>query len=142
MDRISKQQRSYNMSRIRSKNTIPELIVRKLLFKEGIRYRIHVKDILGKPDIAIKKYKTVIEIKGCFWHGHKRCKLATIPKSNQNFWISKINRNIERDKNNSQKLKKMNYKVFTIWECELKNEKQTKNIIDKIIKYIRNMKSK
>ena len=93
----SKETRSYNMSRIKSKDTKPEILVRKFLHKNGYRYRIHVKDLLGKPDIVLPKYKTVIFINGCFWHGHQECKYYVIPKTRTQWWLDKINRNISKD---------------------------------------------
>jgi DNA mismatch endonuclease, patch repair protein len=112
--------RSYNMSRIRSKNTKPEMIVRKALFANGFRFRLHDKSLPGKPDIVLKKYKTVIFIHGCFWHGHTGCKYFVIPKTRTEWWVEKINRNKELDKLNSVKLKEMGWKVINVFECELK----------------------
>lgn len=94
----SKKVRSYNMSQIKGKNTKPEMLVRKYLFSEGFRYRLHDKKLLGKPDIVLPKYKTVIFVNGCFWHGHKNCKYFVIPKTRTEFWVSKIQTNIANDK--------------------------------------------
>ncbi|WP_242923098.1 very short patch repair endonuclease [Pontibacter liquoris] len=116
----SKETRSYNMSRIKGKNTKPELIVRKFLFSEGYRYRLHVKELPGKPDIVLPKYKTVINVHGCFWHGHEGCKSYVIPKTNTEWWLRKINRNKVRDDQNLVKLTQDGWKVLTIFECELK----------------------
>lgn len=124
MDVHSKETRSYNMSRIRSTNTKPEEIVRKYLFSHGFRYRKNDKRLPGTPDIVLPKYKTVIFINGCFWHGHNQCKYFVIPKSNTEFWVNKINRNIERDTLNIDKLKSLGWNVITIWECELKNNRR------------------
>ena len=112
------------MSRIRSTNTKPEEIVRKYLFSHGFRYRKNDKRLPGTPDIVLPKYKTVIFINGCFWHGHNQCKYFVIPKSNTEFWVNKINRNIERDTLNIDKLKSLGWNVITIWECELKNNRR------------------
>lgn len=120
MDRISKSQRSRNMSAIKSKNTKPEIYFRKKLFKQGYRYRINVKKLTGKPDLYLKKYNTVIFIHGCFWHQHENCKVAHTPKSNTEFWTKKFERNIQRDKNVKQELLSQNFKVLTIWECTIK----------------------
>lgn len=120
-DGHSKETRSYNMSRIRSKDTKPELLVRKFLHKNGFRYRLHVKDLPGKPDIVLPKYKTVIFIHGCFWHGHEGCKYYTIPKTRTEWWIEKINRNKEVDLEGKIKLQSAKWKVIEIWTCELKN---------------------
>ena len=118
MDKLSKEKRSWNMSRIRSKNTAPELAVRIYLFSKGIRYRVNVK-IPGKPDIAIKKIKTAVFVNGCFWHGHENCKDSGIPKSNTKFWKTKIESNMARDRRNIELLTNNGWRVVTIWECEL-----------------------
>lgn len=120
----SKEARSKNMSAIKSKNTKPEIIVRKYLFSQGFRYRINVSNMAGKPDIVLSKYKTVIFVNGCFWHLHKGCKYFVWPKQNADFWQRKINNNVERDIRNYELLKKEGWKVLVIWECELKKEKE------------------
>ncbi len=107
------------MSRIRSTNTRPELIVRKFIHREGFRYRLHVKNLQGKPDLVLPKYKTAIFINGCFWHGHENCNLFQMPKSNKEFWSDKINKNIIRDKSNIARLAEIGWKVIVIWECQL-----------------------
>lgn len=117
----TKEVRSFNMSQIRSKNTKPELIVRKYLFANGFRYRLHRKDLPGKPDIVLPKYKTAIFVHGCFWHGHKGCKYFVVPKTNTAWWLKKINRNIENDNTALDLLKQSGWKVITIWECKLKS---------------------
>ena len=142
MDTISKSQRSYNMSRIRSRNTKPEIIVRQKLFSKGIRYRIHVKDLPGKPDIVIKKYKVVIEIKGCFWHKHEGCRYSSTPKSNTKYWINKIKKNVERDVINLKKLEEKKFKVFLLWECEIKNTDILNEKLNQISEYIKTQKIK
>ena len=111
--------RSYNMSQIKGKDTKPELIVRRFLFANGFRYRLHVKDLPGKPDIVLPKYKTVIFVNGCFWHGHENCKYFKLPKTRMNWWKEKIDKNKLNDKINIGKLKDINYNVITIWECEI-----------------------
>ena len=108
------------MSHVRGKDTKPEVMVRQFLFAQGFRYRLYRKDLPGKPDIVLPKYKTVIFINGCFWHGHSGCKYATIPKANHDFWLVKISGNIERDKTNYAKLFELGWKVVEIWQCELK----------------------
>ncbi len=125
----TKAQRSYNMSRIRSKNTKPELIVRSWLHKQGYRFRLHDKNLPGKPDIVLKKYKTVIFVHGCFWHGHKGCKYFVVPKTRTKWWLNKINCNIERDRKAARQLKKLGWKVINIWECKVKDSKNTKLFI-------------
>lgn len=107
------------MSHIKSKNTKPEVVVRCFLFANGFRFRLHRKDLPGKPDIVLPKYKTVIFINGCFWHGHSGCKYATIPETNREFWLSKISGNIDRDKSTYAKLEFMGWKVMKIWQCQL-----------------------
>lgn len=118
-----KETRSYNMSRIKGKDTKPEMLVRKFLHANGYRYRLHVKDLPGKPDIVLSKYKTVIFVHGCFWHGHKGCKYFTIPKTKSDWWEAKINGNIENDVKAERILKKNGWRIITIWTCELKPKK-------------------
>ena len=112
--------RSYNMSCVKSKNTKPEIWVRKYLFACGFRYRINVKKLPGTPDIVLPKYKTAIFVNGCFWHGHKNCRYFVIPKTRTEWWLDKINRDIDRDQANILALKKSGWRVITIWECQLK----------------------
>lgn len=116
VDVHNKKTRSYNMSMIRSKNTKPEIIVRKFLFGNGFRYKLHDKMLPGKPDLVFPKYKTVIFIHGCFWHGHEGCKYFVIPKTRRKWWLEKINRNKHLDTENSGKLKKLGWKIITIFE--------------------------
>lgn len=125
---MTPQQRHDCMSHIRSKDTKPEQLLRQALWHKGFRYRLHVKDLPGKPDIVLPKYKTVIFVNGCFWHGHKGCKDFVIPKSNTAFWLEKIGKNKERDAKDETALKYAGWKVITIWECELK-----KNVIEETI---------
>ena len=113
------EQRSYNMSRIRSKNTKPEELVRKFLFSQGFRYRKNDARLPGKPDIVLPKYKTVIFVNGCFWHGHEGCRYFVWPKNNAEFWKEKITGNIQRDKHNHQLLANQGWRVIEIWECQL-----------------------
>ena len=124
------EQRSRNMSAIKSKNTKPEIAVRKLLHSMGYRFRLHRKDLPGSPDIVLPKYKTVIFVHGCFWHRHENCKYASTPKTRKEFWENKFNKNIKRDKNNLKELKNLNWKVLVIWECELNSLQEiiTQNI--------------
>lgn len=114
------EQRSYNMSRIRGKNTKPEELVRRYLFAQGLRYRKNDARFPGKPDIVLPKYKTVIFVNGCFWHAHDGCKYFIWPKSNVDFWKRKINGNIQRDLRNNQLLSEQGWNVIVIWECQLK----------------------
>lgn len=114
------EQRSYNMSRIRGKDTKPEELVRKYLFSQGFRYRKNDARLPGKPDIVLPKYKTVIFVNGCFWHAHEGCRYFVWPKNNADFWKKKIESNVERDAKNYQLLKNLGWNVLIIWECELK----------------------
>ena len=116
----TKAQRSYNMSRIRSTNTKPEMLVRKFLHAQGFRYRLHDKKLPGKPDIVLPKYKTVIFVHGCFWHGHEGCKYYVVPKTKTEWWLNKINTNKANDRRSVDVLKKEGWKVIEIWECDLK----------------------
>ena len=116
------EQRSFNMSRIRSKNTKPEEMVRKYLFSQGFRYRKNDPRLPGKPDIVLPKYKTVIFVNGCFWHGHTGCRYFVWPTNNEDFWKEKINSNIDRDKQIVKRLADLGWNVIVIWECELKRQ--------------------
>lgn len=117
------EQRSYNMSRIRNKNTKPEELVRKYLFSQGFRYRKNDIRLPGKPDIVLPKYKSVIFVNGCFWHGHEGCRYFVWPENNAEFWKNKISGNIQRDRYNRQLLTDQGWRVIDIWECELKKSK-------------------
>ena len=121
MDRISKEHRSWNMSRIKGKDTKPEIRVRKMMHKMGYRFRIHRKDLPGRPDIVLPKHKTVIFVHGCYWHRHKGCKLAYTPKSRVQFWTEKFEGNVKRDREHKAELEKIGWNVGVIWECETKN---------------------
>lgn len=122
-DRHSPEQRSYNMSQIRSSNTKPEVMLRKRLFAEGFRYRINERKLPGKPDIVLKKYNTVIFINGCFWHGHEGCKYFVVPKTRTDFWLNKIEGNKERDAASEKKLLELGWRAITVWECNLKKDR-------------------
>jgi len=110
------------MSAIKSKNTKPEIAVRKLLYSMGYRFRLHRKDLPGSPDIVLPKYKTVIFVHGCFWHRHENCKYASTPKTRKEFWESKFKANIQRDKEIQKKIKNIGWQSVVIWECEVKNK--------------------
>lgn len=120
--------RSYNMSRIKGKDTKPELLVRKYLFSQGFRYRLHDKKLPGKPDIILPKYRTVIFVHGCFWHGHEGCKYFVVPKTRTDWWLEKINNNIVHDKKMDADLDEKGWIVKTIWECELKPDKKPETL--------------
>ena len=130
VDTISEERRSWNMSRIRGKDTKPELIVRSLLHKMGYRFRIHRKDLPGKPDIVLPKHKTIIFVHGCFWHRHKGCRYAYTPKSRVKFWKDKFAGTVKRDNNHQKQLKEMGWSVHVVWECETKNPEILNNKID------------
>lgn len=123
------------MSHIHSKNTKPEILVRKELFRRGYRYRINVNNLPGKPDIVLPKYKTVIFVNGCFWHGHEGCKYFVLPKTNAVFWENKIRQTQQRDASAILALHNIGWKIIVIWECELLNEVYAKTI-KKIIKML------
>ena len=134
-DTHSKETRSYNMSHIRSTNSKPEELVRKYLFSKGFRYRKNVRILPGCPDIVLKKYKTVVFVNGCFWHKHD-CPRFVWPSSNEEYWRPKILKNVERDRENAEKLKSMGWKVITVWECELK-KKEFDHTMGKLIEEIK-----
>lgn len=139
MDIWDKQKRSEVMSKIRSKDTKPELKLRKALFAQGLRYRVHYKMLPGSPDIVFPKYKTVIFVQGCFWHGHENCKLSHLPKSNAVFWKNKIEKNKNRDKQIKYQLIVSGWKVIEVWECEIKTKLKLKRTVDKITNWLRKL---
>lgn len=120
----TKESRSYNMSRIAGKDTKPEELVRKYLFSKGFRYRKNVRKLPGTPDLVVPKYRTVIFVNGCFWHGHEGCKYFVWPKSNAEFWRKKIETNISRDQRKEAQLRDMGWNVMIVWECELRPPKR------------------
>jgi DNA mismatch endonuclease (patch repair protein) len=122
--------RSEIMSKIGSKDTKPEILVRKILFSQGFRFRKNDKRFPGTPDIVLPKYKCIIFVHGCFWHGHQGCKKSKLPETRKDFWMNKINGNLERDKNNIYKLEGMGWRVFVIWGCSLIND--TNEVIYKL----------
>jgi DNA mismatch endonuclease (patch repair protein) len=131
----SKETRSYNMSRIRSKDTKPEMLVRKFLHKNGFRYRLHVKNLPGKPDMVLPKYKTVIFIHGCFWHGHEGCKYYVVPKTRTEWWLNKIQSNTTNDTKVEIALKADGWKIIIVWGCELKKD-SLKNTLTRLLSEI------
>lgn len=140
MDKHSKEIRSYNMSMIKSSGTKPEETVRKYLFSKGLRYRKNVKTLPGKPDIVLPKYKTIVFVNGCFWHGHKDCKYFVLPKTNVEFWTDKITTNIARDEITYKKLQDMGWNVIVVWECELKKGKKENTLEYLYYNILRNIK--
>ena len=136
-DVLTKEQRHLNMSHIRGKDTSIEVKLRKALFARGFRFRKNVGKMIGKPDIVLPKYKTVIFIHGCFWHRHKGCRYATNPKTRKEFWEEKFNQNIIRDKRQTEDLINLGWHVLVVWECELKqNLNSVADEIEKILKYM------
>ena len=123
-DILTPEKRSWNMSRIKGKDTKIEVMTRKFLFQNGFRYRKNDKRYPGKPDIVLPKYKTIVFINGCFWHRHDNCKLATLPKTRTDYWEMKLNRNVENDKKNIKLLEDDGWRVITLWECKLKADFQ------------------
>jgi DNA mismatch endonuclease, patch repair protein len=124
----TKEIRSFNMSRIRSKNTKPEILVRKYLFSKGFRYKLHDTKLAGKPDIVLPKLKSAIFVHGCFWHGHDKCKYFVVPQTRTEWWLQKIQRNKHLDLENILRLKAEGWKVFSIFECELKGIKKERTL--------------
>ena len=128
MDVHDKTTRSYNMSKIKGKNTKPEEKVRKYLFSQGFRFRKNDKRLPGTPDIVLPRYRTVIFVNGCFWHGHSGCKYFVWPKSNADFWKSKIEKNMIRDRIKDEELYALGWRVIVVWECELKSERADESL--------------
>ncbi len=125
------------MSKIGSKDTKPEIIVRTFLFSEGFRYRINDKRYPGKPDIVLPKYKTIIFVHGCFWHGHKNCKASKLPETRKRFWKKKISDNTKRDRKNIEELEKQCWNVIVVWDCEINNINKRKKRLQQLITEIR-----
>ena len=122
MDKLTAEQRSWNMSRIKSKDTRPEILVRSLLHRLGFRFSLKRRDLPGRPDIVLTRHKVAIFVHGCFWHRHKDCQNSVLPKTRQEFWMAKLTGNVERDTRNVIALKQMGWKVLTVWECEVEDE--------------------
>ena len=135
VDRVSEKKRSWIMSRVGSRDTKPELIVRRFLHAKGFRYRLHNKNIIGKPDLSNQKRKVTVFVHGCFWHRHG-CKRTTTPETNKEFWLEKFNKNIKRDRENIKMLKKDNWMVIVIWECEVK-ELESNVELNELLKRLR-----
>jgi DNA mismatch endonuclease (patch repair protein) len=130
--------RSYNMRQIKSKDTRPELLVRKFLFANGFRYKLHDKKLSGKPDIVLPRLKSVIFVHGCFWHGHDNCKYFVVPKTRTEWWLQKIDRNKQLDMENILRLKNSGWKVYSVFECDLKSAKRERTLT-KILKHLNNI---
>lgn len=138
MDKLTPEHRSWNMGRIKSGDTKPELTVRSILHRMGYRFRLHRKDLPGKPDIVLPKYKTVIFVHGCFWHRHEGCKYAYTPKSRTDFWQKKFQSNVARDQKALSTLAEMGWRVLIIWECEVK---KTEFIMERLQIFFREIPS-
>jgi DNA mismatch endonuclease (patch repair protein) len=123
VDRISEEKRSWNMSRIKGSDTNPEIIVRSFLHRQGLRFRVNDKNLPGKPDIVLKKYRTIVFVDGCFWHRHTGCRFAYTPKSRIEFWTEKFKSNVKRDRKVNTMLKDQSWNVVRIWQCEISDKK-------------------
>jgi len=132
VDVVDKETRSRMMSGIRGKDTSPEFAVRRFLHAQGLRYRLHAKDLPGKPDLVFPKYGSVLFVNGCFWHRHRGCKFTTTPASNKDFWQKKFDDNVRRDRDAVKRLKIAGWRVLVIWECQI-NEKTLESLLRKII---------
>ncbi|KMP11495.1 endonuclease [Candidatus Nitromaritima sp. SCGC AAA799-C22] len=135
-DTITPSKRSKLMSKVRSKDTKPEMIVRRMVFKLGFRYRLHQSDLPGKPDLVFRKLKKIIFVHGCFWHKHSlpSCRLSRLPKSKLNYWLQKLESNKIRDKKNRAKLTQAGWKILIIWECQLKRLDRVKLRTEKFLR--------
>jgi DNA mismatch endonuclease (patch repair protein) len=122
MDKLSKLRRSANMRAVRSKHTGPEMAVRRAAHRMGLRFRLHRKDLPGRPDLVFPKWRTVVFVNGCFWHGHSGCKRSKLPSSNVDFWRDKLSRNVQRDRKNYRKLRKLGWHVELIWQCDIADD--------------------
>jgi len=135
MDKIDKNTRSRNMSLIKSKNTSPELIVRKWLHAQGFRFRIHKKNLPGTPDIVLPKHNLIVFINGCFWHQHPGCKRASLPKSNKEYWIPKLEKNIANQRIASKQLCLAGWRVLILWECEIRNSNKYQSLLRSFLNF-------
>ncbi|QDF95364.1 very short patch repair endonuclease [Azoarcus sp. DD4] len=133
IDTRTKEERSEIMSMVHSKDTKPELLIRRLIYGMGFRYRLHCKELPGKPDIVMIGRKKIIDVRGCFWHGHEGCKYGRLPKSREDFWKAKIDRNRERDSKNQRMLNEAGWQVFVVWQCELKDIETLKTRLHEFI---------
>jgi DNA mismatch endonuclease (patch repair protein) len=133
-DIVDRLTRSRMMAAVRTKNTKPEILVRRALHRAGLRFRLHVKELPGTPDIVLPRHRTVLLIQGCYWHGHGRCKKGTLPASNRGFWTAKINENRRRDRRTSRALRAQGWRVVMLWECEIRKAKRIGDVIATIRK--------
>ena len=136
MNEISSAKRSEMMAAVRSRNTKPELIVRRMLHALGFRFRLHRRDLPGTPDIVLPKYRTIVQVNGCFWHQHPGCKFAHVPASRPEYWEPKLHRNVTRDQENYEKLTNSGWHVIIVWECELRSpEDVARQLLSRIRPY-------
>jgi DNA mismatch endonuclease (patch repair protein) len=139
MDKLTREQRSWNMSRIRSKNTTPEMRVRSFLHSNGFRFKLHATNLPGRPDIVLPKYKTVVFVHGCYWHRHSECKQGAYfpkdPKQGIDFWRVKFLENVQRDKINTEMLEELGWRVVVIWECETKEPSKLQYLVKNLNKF-------
>lgn len=133
-DKLTPERRSMNMRNIRAKNTSPEMMVRRIVHSMGFRYRLHVPELPGKPDLVLPRLRKIIEVRGCFWHQHEGCIDSHIPKSRMEYWRPKLMKNVERDKINQSKLVADGWKILTLWECELRGLEQIRRRVDRFLR--------
>lgn len=120
------------MSGIRARNTKPEMMVRRFLHANGLRYRLHVPDLPGRPDIVLPKYRTIVEVRGCFWHRHANCRYAATPKTNRQFWKTKLESNVRRDFRTSRALRRLGWRVLVVWECEVQKPRTLERVLARV----------
>jgi DNA mismatch endonuclease, patch repair protein len=133
VDKLSRERRSWNMSRIRGRNTVPEREVRSILHSMGCRFRLHAENLPGRPDVVLAKHRTVVVVHGCFWHRHTKCRYAYTPKSNLTFWSTKFNGNVERDRRTTIALRGLGWRVVTVWECELRKPAKLRSRLARLL---------
>ena len=141
VDTVDKETRSRMMAAIRGKDTKPEMVLRKALHTRGFRYRLHGKDIFGKPDLVLRKFNTVVFVHGCFWHQHSGCRYSSIPSSNRDFWLNKLNSNVARDQAVVNKLLESGWRIATVWECSLKTQNDVDISVEKLAEWLKSSNS-
>lgn len=135
-DRLSRERRSWNMGRIRGKDTAPEMVVRSLLHRMGYRFRLHGRGLPGRPDIVLPKYRTVVFVHGCFWHRHRGCKNCTTPTNNRQFWVKKLEGNVARDSMKARALRGLGWRVVVVWECETERAGAIARLERRLLKFL------
>lgn len=131
-DIVDKATRSRMMSTIQGKNTAPELAVRRFLHRAGLRFRLHDPALPGRPDLVFPRHRAVVQVHGCFWHRHPGCRLAYMPASNRRFWQSKLQSNVERDRRNNRRLRTLGWRVFIVWECQVRDQRRLRKLAEEI----------